>query len=49
MTAPIKPLTEPATTFVRRHIGPSPGDVAAMLKSVGATSLSALMPLESMG
>jgi glycine dehydrogenase len=43
MTAPIKPLTEPATTFVRRHIGPSPGDVAAMLKSVGATSLSALM------
>jgi glycine dehydrogenase len=43
MTAPIKPLTEPATTFVRRHIGPSPGDVAAMLRSVSATSLSALM------
>jgi glycine dehydrogenase len=43
MTAPIKPLSEPATTFVRRHIGPSPGDVAAMLKTVGATTLSALM------
>jgi glycine cleavage system P protein (glycine dehydrogenase) len=43
MTAPIKPLTEPATTFVRRHIGPAPHDVAAMLKTVGAASLSALM------
>ncbi|MDE2064927.1 MAG: aminomethyl-transferring glycine dehydrogenase [Bradyrhizobium sp.] len=43
MTAPVKPLTEPATTFVRRHIGPDPHDVAAMLKTVGATSLSALM------
>jgi glycine dehydrogenase len=43
MTAPLKPLTEPATTFVRRHIGPAPGDVAAMLKTVGAASLSALV------
>ena len=43
MTAPIKPLTEPATTFVRRHIGPSPRDVAAMLKTVGSPSLSSLM------
>ncbi len=43
MTAHIKPLTEPATTFVRRHIGPSPRDVAAMLKTVGSGSLSALM------
>ncbi len=43
MTAPLKPLTEPATTFVRRHIGPSPRDVAAMLKTVGSGSLSALM------
>ncbi|HET7885321.1 MAG TPA: aminomethyl-transferring glycine dehydrogenase [Bradyrhizobium sp.] len=43
MTAPIKPLTEPATSFVRRHIGPSPRDVADMLKTVSATSLSALM------
>ncbi|SHN83128.1 aminomethyl-transferring glycine dehydrogenase [Bradyrhizobium erythrophlei] len=43
MTAPIKPLTEPATTFARRHIGPSPRDVAAMLKTVGSPSLSSLM------
>ena len=43
MTAPIKPPTEPATNFARRHIGPAPHDVAAMLKTVGATSLSALM------
>ncbi len=43
MTAPIKPLTEPATTFARRHIGPSPHDVAAMLKTVGSPSLSSLM------
>src|SRR3954469_4873075 len=32
-----------ATNFVRRHIGPSPRDVAAMLKTVGAKSLSALI------
>ncbi|MGA2057350.1 MAG: aminomethyl-transferring glycine dehydrogenase [Bradyrhizobium sp.] len=43
MTAPIKPLAEPATTFARRHIGPDPRDVASMLKTVGATSLAALM------
>jgi glycine cleavage system P protein (glycine dehydrogenase) len=43
MTAPLKPPTEPATTFVRRHIGPSPRDIAAMLKTVGSSSLSALM------
>ena len=43
MTAPLKPLAEPATTFLRRHIGPAPRDVAAMLKTVGAASLSALM------
>jgi glycine dehydrogenase len=43
MTAHRKPAIEPAATFVRRHIGPSPRDVAAMLESVGATSLSALM------
>src|SRR4051794_4022125 len=36
-------LSEPATTFARRHIGPSPSDVAAMLEAVGATSLGALM------
>jgi len=43
MTAPLKPLAEPATTFARRHIGPDPRDVALMLKTVGATSLAALM------
>src|ERR1700758_4275955 len=43
MTAPIKQRTEPAATFMRRHIGPSPGDVAAMLKPVGGSSRSALM------
>src|ERR1700691_4281992 len=43
MTAPLKPLAEPATTFARRHIGPAPRDVAAMLQDLGSTSLSALM------
>ena len=35
--------TDAATTFVRRHIGPSPRDVADMLESVGAKSLDELM------
>jgi glycine dehydrogenase len=44
MNAPFKPAIEPATTFVRRHIGPSlPRDVSAMLDTVGAKSLDALM------
>src|ERR1700754_551563 len=43
MNAPLKTTTEAATDFVRRHIGPSPRDVAAMLESVGAKSLSELM------
>ena len=43
MTAPLRPADEPATTFVRRHIGPSPRDIAAMLETVGAASLKALM------
>src|SRR6204780_423688 len=43
MNAPFTPTTEPATTFVRRHIGPSPRDVAAMLETVGAKSLGELM------
>jgi glycine dehydrogenase len=43
MNAPLKHTNEAATTFVRRHIGPSPSDVEAMLKTVGADSLSALM------
>jgi glycine dehydrogenase len=43
MTAHRRPADEPATTFARRHIGPSPRDVAAMLETVGAKSLGALM------
>jgi glycine dehydrogenase len=43
MTAHRKPAIEAATTFVRRHIGPSPRDVSAMLESVGASSLGALI------
>ena len=38
-----KPTADVATDFVRRHIGPSPSDIAAMLETVGASSLSALM------
>src|SRR3954463_5010423 len=36
-------LPEPATTFARRHIGPSPRDIGAMLETVGAKSLSLLI------
>jgi glycine cleavage system P protein (glycine dehydrogenase) len=43
MNAPLRQSEEPATTFVRRHIGPAPRDVAAMLETVGAASLNALM------
>ena len=43
MNAPLKTTAEPATDFVRRHIGPSPRDIDAMLASVGATSLAELM------
>ena len=43
MNAPFKPAEEPATSFVRRHIGPSPRDVALMLETVGAKSLGDLM------
>src|SRR3954447_2335029 len=43
MTAHRKAANDAATNFVRRHIGPSPRDVAAMLESVGAKSLSALI------
>jgi glycine dehydrogenase len=43
MTAHRKPAIEAATTFARRHIGPSPRDVAAMLETVGAKTLSELM------
>src|ERR1700736_1438326 len=43
MNAPFKPVDEAATSFVRRHIGPSPRDIQSMLDAVGATSLEALM------
>src|SRR6201995_3730851 len=44
MNAPLKTVTtEAATDFVRRHIGPSPRDVAAMLATTGAKSLSEFM------
>ncbi|MEH2509901.1 glycine dehydrogenase [Nitrobacteraceae bacterium AZCC 1564] len=42
MTAHRK-AAEPAVDFVRRHIGPSPRDIDAMLETVGVSSLSALM------
>ena len=43
MNAPFKPIDDAALSFVRRHIGPSPRDVAAMLETVGAKSLGDLM------
>jgi glycine dehydrogenase len=43
MNAPLKISDEAATSFVRRHIGPSPRDVAGMLETIGAKSLSGLM------
>src|SRR5262245_51163238 len=43
MNAPLKHSNEAATTFVRRHIGPSPRELDAMLETVGAKSLGALM------
>src|SRR6266705_179094 len=43
MTAHYKPPNDPAPTFVRGHIGPSPRDISAMLETMGAKSLDALM------
>src|SRR3954452_14906626 len=43
MTAHRKSNGDTAATFVRRHIGPSARDVAAMLETVGAKSVDALM------
>jgi glycine dehydrogenase len=43
MNAPLRHTDEPAATFARRHIGPSPRDISAMLETVGASSLSSLM------
>src|SRR3954470_17766434 len=36
-------LPDPATTFARRHIGPSPRDVESMLETVGAKNLDELI------
>src|SRR5713226_6519900 len=43
MTMHRKPANDVATSFARRHIGPSPRDISAMLETVGAKSLNALM------
>ncbi|MBR0718356.1 aminomethyl-transferring glycine dehydrogenase [Bradyrhizobium liaoningense] len=43
MTAQRKSNGDTAASFVRRHIGPSSRDVTAMLETVGAKSLDALM------
>jgi len=43
MTAHRKPANDAAVNFARRHIGPSPRDIASMLESVGAKNLDALM------
>src|ERR1700736_5575439 len=43
MTMHRKHANEAATTFMRRHIGPSPRDIGTMLDTVGAKSLSTLM------
>ncbi|WP_291851662.1 aminomethyl-transferring glycine dehydrogenase [Bradyrhizobium sp.] len=43
MNAPLKTTAEAATDFARRHIGPSPRDIEAMLETVGADSLGELM------
>src|SRR5215470_7130289 len=43
MTAHRKSNGDTATSFVRRHIGPSARDVTAMLEAVSAKSVDALM------
>src|SRR5271168_4276879 len=43
MTTHRDPTDDAAINFARRHIGPSPRDIAAMLQALGSTSLSALM------
>jgi glycine dehydrogenase len=43
MSAPVRTVEDtPATDFARRHIGPSPRDIAVMLEAVGASSLDEL-------
>jgi glycine dehydrogenase len=39
----VKTSADVATDFVRRHLGPSPSDIQAMLETVSAKSLSGLM------
>ncbi len=36
MTAHRKPANDAAINFARRHIGPSPREIASMLETVGA-------------
>src|SRR5436190_17039874 len=43
MSAQRKPAEAAAASFVRRHVGPSPHDVTAMLEVVGAKTLGELM------
>jgi glycine dehydrogenase len=44
MNAPVRIVEDtPATDFARRHIGPSPRDIAVMLETVGASSLDELV------
>jgi glycine dehydrogenase len=43
MTAQRKPAEQAATSFVHRHIGPSPREISEMLESVGAKSLGELV------
>src|SRR5689334_23852881 len=43
MHAPFKPAEEAATSFARRHIGPSARNIEAMLETVGAKSLGELI------
>jgi len=43
MNAPFKPTGEAATSFVHRHIGPSSCEIDAMLETVSAKSLAALI------
>src|ERR1700761_9204461 len=43
MTVSRKPANDTAVNFARRHIGPSPRDIASMLEAVNAKSLDALM------
>ncbi|MCY1007744.1 aminomethyl-transferring glycine dehydrogenase [Nannocystis pusilla] len=40
---PIAALLAPTDTFVHRHIGPRPDDIAAMLQTLGLSSLDALV------